>query len=113
MQGISAEQLKQMQSRDEDFLLVNTLDEEHFLKTRIPGAVNIPQSSDDFAAEVEQKAGGKSKPVVVYCANQQCDSSSKAAQKLEAAGFAVVLDFESGAEGWQQAGETLESGSTV
>ena len=110
MQPISAEQLKEMQNRDEDFLLVNTLDEEHFSETRIPGAVNIPQSQDEFAQQVEQKAGGKNKPVVVYCASQQCDSSAKAAQKLEAAGFSVVLDFEAGAKGWQQAGANLQVG---
>lgn len=50
---------------EKDFLLVNTLDEEHFDATRIPGATNIPQSHDDFVRRVEELGGGKDKQVVV------------------------------------------------
>lgn len=40
---------------------------------------------------------------------QQCDSSTKAAKRLDAAGFESVYDFEAGAKGWQEAGEKLEA----
>lgn len=107
MKTLIASQIKEMHEQDADFLLVNTLDEKHFAETRIPGSINIPQSKDDFANRVEQAAGGKDKTVVVYCASTECDSSVKAAEKLEQAGFQKVFDFEAGAEGWKDAGEKL------
>jgi rhodanese-related sulfurtransferase len=82
--------------------LVNTLGAEAFEKTKIPGAINVPLESSDFAARVAQAAGGKDKPVVVYCASQQCDSSEKAARKLEAAGFTAVSRYTDGAAAWQK-----------
>lgn len=110
MKKIDAQQLKAMRDRNEDFLLVNTLDEEHFNATRIPGATNIPQSHDDFVRRIEELAGGKDKQIVVYCANTQCESSKQGAKKLGAAGFTNVSDFEDGAQGWKDAGEQLAVG---
>lgn len=101
MHTITAQDLKHMRDRGEDFLLVNSLPTQYFNDTKIPGAVNIPEKDDDFAERVEQRAGGKEKTVVVYCANSSCDSSAKAADKLEAAGFQDVWKFEEGAEGWK------------
>lgn len=109
MQTITAEELKQKKERGEDFLLINTLSEEDFEVTHIPDAINIPQESDDFVQRVEQRAGSKDKPIVVYCARTACDSSRYAAEKLEAAGFRNVFDFEGGAEEWKSAGLELVS----
>jgi len=103
MKTITAQELKKMQDAEEVFLLVNTLPAESFDKTKIPGAVSFPQDSADFVQKVEQKAGGKDSPVVVYCASAQCDSSTKGAEKLNAAGFTDVYKFEAGAEGWNKA----------
>ena len=101
MQTITTRQLRQMQERDPNLTLINTLPEEHFEQTRVPGAINIPLESDDFVARVEQQAGDRGAPVVVYCASAQCNSSEKAAEKLEQAGFTAVIDYQGGAEAWQ------------
>jgi rhodanese-related sulfurtransferase len=102
MKTIEANELKALLDRNEDVLLVNTLKAELFEKTRIPGAVNIPLEDEDFVARVEEQAGGKDKPIVVYCANQQCNSSEKAAEKLENTGFTAVTDFAGGFKAWQE-----------
>jgi rhodanese-related sulfurtransferase len=102
MKTIEANELKALLDGNEDVLLVNTLNAESFEKTRIPGAVSIPLEGEDFLARVEEQAGGKDKPVVVYCANQQCNSSDKAAEKLENAGFTAVTDFAGGFKAWQE-----------
>ncbi|KAA5545387.1 rhodanese-like domain-containing protein [Roseiconus nitratireducens] len=107
MQAIQTGDLKTLMSAEENLMLVNTLDQEHFDKTRIPGAINIPQSQDQFAEKVEAATGDKSRPVVVYCASADCNSSTKAAKKLDAAGFSQVLDYEVGAKGWKDSGESL------
>jgi rhodanese-related sulfurtransferase len=102
MKTITTDGLKALQGQNGDLTLVNTLSAEAFGKTKLPGAVNVPLSDRDFAAHVEQIAGGKDKPVVVYCASQECDSSEKAAQKLEAAGFTAVSRYTGGAAAWQK-----------
>jgi rhodanese-related sulfurtransferase len=107
MNTLNAKQVKQLRDEDEDFLLINTLDEEQFPKTKIPGSINIPQSHADFVDRVEREAGDKDKTIVVYCASVDCSSSPQAALKLEGAGFTNVYDFEAGAKGWAEAGEQL------
>lgn len=109
MQTMSVQQLKQLRNKPEEFLLINTLDKEHFNSTRIPGAVNIPQSDENFVQRVEAIAE-KNQKIVTYCANQQCPSSAEGAEKLEQSGFSNVYDFEAGAEGWKQAeGRTVKA----
>jgi rhodanese-related sulfurtransferase len=102
MKTVDANGLKTLLDGSEDVLLVNTLKAESFGKTRIPGAVNIPLENEDFVVRVEQQAGGKDKPVVVYCASRECNSSEKAAEKLENAGFTAVTDFAGGFKAWQE-----------
>jgi rhodanese-related sulfurtransferase len=106
MKAITTDGLQALKAQEKDLTLVNTLAADEFEKTKIPGAINIPLQNTDFAARVEQEAGGKDQPVVVYCASQQCNSSEKAAEKLEAAGFTSVSRYTGGAAAWQkEAGE--------
>jgi rhodanese-related sulfurtransferase len=107
MKTLNATDLDTMQQRGDDFLLVNTLDQDKFADTKIEGAVNIPLSSGDFVQRVEKQAGGKDQPVVVYCASKECHSSTKAAQQLDKAGFGKVYDFEDGAKGWKETGHRM------
>ena len=110
MKTITTEDLKALKGQNGHLTLVNTLAADAFPKTKIPGAINVPLESDDFAARVEKEAGGKDKPVVVYCASQQCNSSEKAACKLESAGFTAVSRYTGGAAAWQQETEEVPSG---
>lgn len=103
MNTISTDELKRMQARGDDLTIINVLPAEKFNSTRIPDAVNIPVALDDFEKEVHAAVGRKGRPVVVYCANEQCTASTKAAERLEAAGFSNVFDYSGGAEAWQNA----------
>ncbi|MEZ6127213.1 MAG: rhodanese-like domain-containing protein [Planctomycetaceae bacterium] len=98
MNRIDTQQLQSMKSDGSDFLLVNTLDPDDFRQTKIPDSINIPQSQENFAAQVQQAAADKTQPVVVYCGSEDCQSSTKAAKKLDEAGFSNVLDYEGKAE---------------
>lgn len=102
MKTITTGELKARCGKPGGPTLVNTLGTEAFEKTKIPGAINVLLESRDFTARVEQQTGGKGKPVVVYCASRQCDSSEKAARKLEAAGFTDVSRYTDGAAAWQK-----------
>lgn len=102
METINTRQLQTLQDKLDDLLVINTLSPEAFAKTEIPGAVNIPQDRDEFVSEVERVAGSKDRKLVVYCASAQCNSSEKAAEKLERAGFTSVLDYQGGAQAWHE-----------
>ena len=110
MKTITTDELKAKCGTPECPTLINTLAADEFEKTKIPGATNVPVASSDFAARVEKQAGGKDKPVVVYCASQQCNSSEKAAQKLEAAGFTDVSRYTGGAAAWQKEASAVPAG---
>jgi rhodanese-related sulfurtransferase len=110
MKTIKTDELKAVKGQNGGLTLVNTLAANEFEKTKIPGATNIPLASSDFAARVEHEAGGKDKPVVVYCASQQCNSSEKAAQELEAAGFTAVSRYTGGAAAWNKEAGEVEAG---
>jgi rhodanese-related sulfurtransferase len=101
VQTISAQDLKYMWDRGEDFLLVNTLAVEDFPKTKIPGAASFPEADPEFVNLVLQRTGSKEKTVVLYGANSACTKAATAAQKLLNAGFVDVWTFEGGAEEWQ------------
>lgn len=102
MKNITAQQLADLKATHPGLLVVNTLPADKFDATKIEGAINVPQAYDDFPKRIENIADGKHKPVVVYCASADCDSSAQGAQKLDAVGFEEVYEFTDGAEGWKQ-----------
>jgi rhodanese-related sulfurtransferase len=101
VQTITAQQLKFMWDRGEDFLLVNTLAAADFPKTKIPGAASFPEADPEFVNLVLQRTGSKEKTIVLYGANSACTKPVAAAQKLLDAGFLDVWIYEGGAEEWQ------------
>ena len=107
MKTITAPEIKQMREKKEDFALVNVVDPGDFSQKHIGGSANIPLSDPTFEQRVEQKLGGKTRTVVVYCASTECDASTKAATKLEAAGFTNVVEFAGGVKEWETAGYRL------
>ncbi|MDX1757520.1 MAG: rhodanese-like domain-containing protein [Marinobacter sp.] len=101
MKAITRDELKRMnEEQHRDFVLVNVLPREQFNERHIRTSINVPLTDDNFTQEVETVAGDKHREVVVYCANFQCDASAKAAEKLEAAGFDHVFDYEGGTQDW-------------
>ena len=101
MKAITRDELKEMNEKQhKDFVLINVLPREKFEEKHIRTSINIPVDSDDFTQTVEKVVADKSRPVVVYCANKECDASPQAAKKLEEAGFTQVLDYEGGTRDW-------------
>ena len=66
VQEISREDLKAKMDRGDDFVLVETLEEEHYELTHLPGAINLPPGQTD---RVQELIPDKRAEVVVYCAN--------------------------------------------
>jgi rhodanese-related sulfurtransferase len=110
MKTITAREVRKRREAGEEHLMVNTLPADKFSATKLPDAVNIPETDADFVERVEKRLGDKDRLVIVYCANINCDSSTRGAEKLLAAGFTNVYDMVDGAEGWEQAFNEKEGG---
>ncbi|MFN3164215.1 MAG: rhodanese-like domain-containing protein [Pseudohongiellaceae bacterium] len=101
MQSLSREELKQMNEvNHEDFVLINVLPQEKFLEKHIRTSINVPVDDSSFSQKVADVAGDKQRKVVVYCANFDCDASSRAADALDKSGFTQVYDYAGGTEDW-------------
>jgi rhodanese-related sulfurtransferase len=108
MKTIDREQLQSWLQEGHNLTLVEVLDKEQFDKYHLPGAINVPVSEDHFEQNFERVVPDKTQPVVVYCANTECDASPRAARKLEAAGYKDVRDYEAGKADWREAGLPIE-----
>jgi len=75
---------------DEGAQLVEVLPREEYAEEHLPGAINIPlkELDRDSAAQLD-----KARPVVVYCWDQLCDMSPRAAALLDRLGFERVYDY--------------------
>src|SRR4051812_32141151 len=80
--------------------LVDVLPEATFTQEHLPGAINIPLQSIDKAVQQLERT----KAVVVYCYDYQCDLSPRAAHRLEQLGFAEVYDYVAGKAAWLASG---------
>ena len=61
---ISREELREKIGRDDDFILVDTLDEQLYEQSHLPGAINVPLEE---IRDVGQKVPDKETEIVVYC----------------------------------------------
>ncbi len=88
-------------------LVVEVLDRPYYRKFHLPGAVNIPVSGD-FEAGIREHAPDLDHTIVVYCLDQACDASRRAAERLQAMGYTRVYDYEGGKMDWKAAGLPTE-----
>lgn len=104
LKTISADELKDALEGEHPPVLINALSREAHAARHIPGSVSVPVEEADL---VEQLVPNTDEPIVVYCANADCDASPKLARTLEEMGYTNVADFEDGYAGWRQAGHPL------
>lgn len=101
---IEADDLRNALRGDRSPVVVNALGRDAYKAKRIPGSINIPSDEVELA---EQVIPAKDQPVVVYCANEDCDASPTAARKLQELGYREVKDFPAGLAGWRREGFSL------
>ena len=74
---------------------------------RVPGAKSL--NADSTEDEIKTVLPDKSALVVTYCANLKCQASPKLADKLMKMGYMNVIEYPEGIEGWQKAGQKVET----
>lgn len=106
MQVITREDLiRRMGS--EELRLIEVVPPEQYRQWHLPGAANVPLD-DAFDERIRQVAPDIQQPVVVYCADEQCEASTKAAKRLEQLGYQKVYDYTAGKTDWKGAGLPTE-----
>ena len=79
--------------------VLNVLSPEYYEDAHIKGSINVPLSElKDFAQHTE-----KNTPLVVYCANYECQASINAWHILHELGFENILAYEGGMNEWYHA----------
>lgn len=106
MKNISREEIKKILENGGGVTLVEALAERYWEDGHLPGALQL-----DYT-EVRDRAGeilpDKDAKIVVYCANEACQNSVKAAGELEALGYRNVYEYAGGKQDWVEAGLELE-----
>ena len=88
-------------------VIVEALPEKYYAAKHLPGAKHLPHDQvDALAASV---IPDKSAPVVVYCANRQCQNSHIAAHRLGVLGYTDVSVYAGGKQDWEEGGLPFES----
>ncbi len=104
--NITREELKEKMDRGDDFVLVDALGPEHYERSHLPGAINLPLESMD---DTEEVLPNKDAEIIVYCMNTECETSDEEVRELEEMGYTNVRHYAAGKQDWIEAGLTVES----
>ena len=94
-----------LESGDE-LVLIDALAPMSYAHSHLPGAINIPPERVDD--EVRRRIPDLSTDVVVYCANEACESSVMVGERLLALGYRSVRHYAGGKDEWREANLPLE-----
>ncbi len=99
--AIGLETVKDMITKGESFLLVDSRPLVKFLEGSIPSAVSIPDSA--FDKKTGLLPADKATMLVFFCGGYECPLSHSSARKAQALGYANVKVFEAGEPAWTKA----------
>ncbi|MGD8826807.1 MAG: rhodanese-like domain-containing protein [Myxococcales bacterium] len=103
MQTIQRAALQDKMENNLNLKLVEVLDPKQYDEFHLPGAMNVPLASG-FEESIQQAIPDKNAEVVVYCSDAKCESSAKAARKMEQLGYEHVYRYQAGKKDWKEAG---------
>jgi rhodanese-related sulfurtransferase len=102
---ITRNELLEMINSKKKFTLVDALAKDNYFREHIKGAISLP------LADIEQgitKNLNQDDLIVTYCANFECQASTKAAEKLVWLGYKNVLDYKGGLKDYKEAKLPME-----
>ncbi len=96
----------------EGALLIHTLPEEHFAKTRLPGATNACVYEVTFLSNMENICADKDRAIILYGSSAHSLDAPTAAAKLHREGYQSVFVLDGGIVDWCAAGFPVEGDLT-
>jgi rhodanese-related sulfurtransferase len=108
---IGRDELWQAIEHGDDLVVVDALAPMSYAHSHLPGAINlIPERVDD---EAGRRIPDLDADIVVYCANENCESSVEVSERLVALGYTRVRHYAGGKDEWRDAGLPLDGRSHV
>ena len=105
MQIIDQVELSAKLDSGEDFTLMMTMLERHYIAAHIPGSIfQSPLELDKIDLATDRE-------IVVYCSSDGCVASARAFNTLVSMGYTNVRHFKGGLAAWAAAGGSLEGES--
>lgn len=101
---ITKEELRQKMREGNSFQVVNVLEPSSYHLGFIEGSRRIPGSM----LPTRYTELDKTREVITYCADKNCNASTKAAELLQKEGFKVRA-YKGGIEEWKAAGYPIET----
>ena len=98
---INPADLKNMQQKKEEFLLLDVREPDEVAEGAIAGAKTLPRGQLEY--KIDTITTDKNKPIVCYCGGG--GRSALAAQSLQKMGFKNVKSLAGGYKGWKESGE--------
>ncbi len=103
---ITRHEVKQFTENNADKTwVIEALPESYFEQGHLPTAINIPMDKIDHL--LEQYHIDKSDRLVIYCASEACQNSSKMANIIRSRGYKHVYEYSGGKADWVDAGFEL------
>lgn len=109
---ISPQELVKRMEGNEDFVLIDTLTNDHFKKIHISGARNACVFEVVFLDNMGNIVTDKSLEIVVYGSSDKTMDAHTAAEKLLRAGYQNVSTLEGGIQQWAELGYAVEGDET-
>lgn len=106
MNQMEREALEAALRSDSPPLLLEALPPRYYDDAHLPGAIRIDE--ERVVEQLKALGVGPDRAIVVYCANQQCRNSHRAAQNLVSGGWTRVSVYAGGKEDWREAGLPLD-----
>lgn len=103
---VTREELQARMERGDDLVLVDAMGPEHYARSHLPGAINLPLESVDEAPEV---LPDKEAEIIVYCMSETCATSDEEVRELQQMGYRNVAHYAAGKQDWIDAGLPVES----
>lgn len=103
---VSREELQTLMNGDASPVVLEALPERYFAEGHLPGAQHLPH--DAVAERASDMVPDKDAAIVVYCANDACRNSHKAARAFLELGYTDVAVYPGGKQDWMEAGLPLE-----
>lgn len=103
---IDIDDLQRMMDRGDHFRLIEVEDAEEYAAGHLPGAVHLPP--DRIRSEADEVLPSIRDRIVLYCSDENCETSGEAARILDDMGYGEVYHFTGGKRAWRAAGKPLE-----
>src|SRR4030095_2832879 len=102
MKIITREELKAKIDRGDEFTLFEVLPLMYWRKHHLPGAKSLPPTQ--AATVARELVPAPAAEIVLYCWDDDCQTSGWAASELEAMGYTNVSEYSAGKKDWIDAG---------